>query len=290
MPLPAITPTGVSTPFVYPGYSARGLGWAGIPAVAGLPPYTNPPIIWELPPQLSGNNLVLAIIASGGANWGGCQVWASIDNMTYGEIGLIPADTVQGFVTVDFPVGSDPDTVNTLSIDVTESLGSILPATTQQADYDLSLARVGAELIGYSNATLTSAYNYNLDTYIRRGQYGTAITDHPINDTYGRVDANMFTRQYPANMIGATLYFKFPAYNPSGFQLQSLSSVPFYIYTLTGIGITPVGVLGCAVDTVLAGGASEDWGLLGSVISSNCDWGLLGSTPVLGVDMGVIGT
>lgn len=238
MSLPPITPSGVSTAFGYPVYSSRGPGIAGVPGVSGLPPDTNPPIIWEMPPALSGNNLTLAIIASGGTNWGGCQVWASIDNATYGEIGLIPGGSDQGFVTADFPVGTDPDTTDTLSIDLTESLGTLLSATMAQADYDLSLAIVGDELISYTTANLTATYMYDLTTYIRRGQYGTTIADHPIGDTFGRIDANMLTRQFPANLIGATLYLKFPSYNPSGYQLQDLADVPYYTYTLTGVGLS----------------------------------------------------
>ena len=72
----SIVPIGVGTAALYPRLAAAGS------AVDSLtePGNTNPPIIFEPPTVLSGGTCEVWLIASGGSDWGGCQVWISIDN------------------------------------------------------------------------------------------------------------------------------------------------------------------------------------------------------------------
>jgi len=234
MALPPISPTGVATPFLYNTQTqTTGTGIAGQLNVS--PGYTNRPIIFEPPSELSGGFTKVWIIATGStANWGGCGVWVSIDNTTYAPIGTILAGGVQGLLSTAFPSHTDPDNTDTLTVDLTMSRAQLIAGTTQDADAFLTLCYCDHELIAYTAATLTSASNYSLGTHIRRGCYGTTIGAHGASTQFGRITASTFSFDYPENLVGDTIYFKFPAFNIWGGGAQALSDVTAVPYTLVG--------------------------------------------------------
>src|SRR6516164_442548 len=234
MALPPISPSGVSTAFIYPRQTtSTGTGLTQV--LSAAPGFTNPPIIFEPPFPLTNGDLLVWIIASGASvNWGGCTVYVSVDNTTYAPIGTILAGAVQGLLTATFPSGADPDTTNTLSVDLTMSRSQLIAGTTQDADDFLTLCYCDHELIAYTAATLTSAYNYSLGTHIRRGCYGTTIGAHGASTQFGRITASTFSFDYPENLVGDTIYFKFPAFNIWGGGAQALSDVTAVPYTLVG--------------------------------------------------------
>ena len=238
MSLPPISPSGVFTAFLYPVQTSKGSGYVGV--TSANPGMVNAPIIFEPPSALTGGDLLVWIIATGqSANFGGCQVWASVDDTTYGQIGTILAGQIQGVLTALFPSGSDPDTTNTLMVDLSESAGQLIAGTTTDADDFVTLCYVDGELAAYSAATLTSLAHYSLGSYLRRGCYGSAIGAHASGSQFGRIIGSTFSQQFPANLAGKTVYFKFPAFNTFGAQLQPLSAATAYSYTLTGIGLEP---------------------------------------------------
>lgn len=238
MALSSVVPSGVSTAFLYGNQVGGGPGYTDI--VGAPPPDINPPIFYEPDCALSGNRLLLWIVITGPApNFGGAQVWASADGTTYGQLGGVGQGGVQGILTANFPSGSDPDTVNTLSVNTFESAGVITPGSTTDADLGITLGYVNGgspELIGYSAATLTSPFNYNLDTYIRRGMFGSAIGSHSSGDNFALLNQNVFSYEYPAQLIGRTISFKFPSFNTVGGSLQDIAFSTVYTYTLTGVG------------------------------------------------------
>jgi hypothetical protein len=234
MPLDPINPTGVFTAWPTPVDASAGAGIAEV--LAQDPGDTNPPIIFEPGPVLSGDSTIIWIIASGGVNWGGAQVYVSLDGTTYAPIGAIGPGSAQGLLSDTFPSGSDPDTANTLSVDLTMSRGTIVAGTSADADFMIpTLAYCDTELIAFSAATLTSTYNYDLDTYIRRGCYDTTIASHASGTQFAWI-RSPFSYEYPSSLIGSTIYFKFPAFNKLGANLQDLADCVAYPYTLTGIG------------------------------------------------------
>ena len=199
----SILPIGVGTASLYPRLAAAGS------AVDTLtdPGDTNPPIIFEPPAALSGGAREVWLIASGGPDWGGCQVWISLDNATYALAGTIYRGARQGTLTVNLPSHPDSDDTSTLSVDLTQSKGQLLSGTQADADNLLTLCYVDGELISYQNATLIAAYRYDL-TYLRRGVYGTAINAHPTDSNFARFgpsDPSLFQYRYPGNFVGQTL-------------------------------------------------------------------------------------
>ena len=242
-----ITPIGVGTAALYPRLAMAG---SAVDTLAD-PGNTNPPIIFEPPAALSGGALEVWVIASGGADWGGCQVWISSDNATYALAGTIYRGGRQGTLTANLPSQADPDGTNTLSVDLTQSQGQLLSGTLADADNFVTLCYCDGELVSYQTATLTSAYHYDL-TYLRRGVYGTPINAHSSGSNFARFgpnDPSLYRYRYPGNFVGHTIYVKLPAFNTFGQSLQGLSGLTADTYTLTGAGgvaavIVPIQFLG----------------------------------------------
>jgi len=157
MALPPVFPSGVATAFLYPRQTTSTGTGIGSQTQAD-PGNTNPPIIFEPPSALSGGDLEVWIIATGmNANWGGCQVWASVDNTGYARIGTILLGGIQGLLTATFPYHADPDSTNALKVDLTLSNGTLVAGTTTDADDFLTLCYCDGELIAYSAMARRSA-------------------------------------------------------------------------------------------------------------------------------------
>ena len=271
-----ITPIGVGTAVLHSKQSSAG---------AALDPFvasgnTNTPIVFEPPSGLTGGALEVWIIASGGADWGGCQLWISTDGNTYGLAGNIYRGARQGVLTASLPAAADPDTTDTLAIDLTESQGQLLSGTQADADSSVTLCICDNELVSYETATLTAAYKYSL-TYLRRGVYATAIAAHAAGARFARFgpnDPSLFRYTYPASFVGQTIYLKLPGFNIFGQALQELSAVSADSYTLLGTG-------GVSLDVIaaLAVGVDQDWGIVGTSVVGQAD--LASITAVTGYDI-----
>lgn len=207
-------------------------GAGAAPNYNDAPPNTNPPIIFGAPVALAQGGLALWLAASGNGNWGGCDVWVSFDGNTYRNVGRITGPARQGVLTAAFSSGSDPDTTDTLAVDLTMSGGTLLSGTQQDADLGHTLCYVDGELVSYEAATLTGTNQYSLGTYLRRGQYGTAIKAHLSGTPFARLDSGIFEFDYTKDQIGKTISIKLPAFNIYGGGQQSLAQVNAVSITL----------------------------------------------------------
>ena len=258
-------PAGVATSAAYAVQSTTN----GAPDNSIAPGPVNTPIIFEPPGELSGA-LQLWMLASGSnpANWGGCYVWASFDGASYQQIGQIVAGSAQGVLSAALPsVSSSPsgpsiDTTNTLSVDLTESAGTLLGASVLDAQNGVTLCTVGGELLAYENAVLTATSEYNL-TYLVRGLFGTqgSIANHPIGTPFGRVDGGVLKYTYTNVQIGATVYLKFQSFNIFGGALEDISTDTVYTYTLGGTP-TPSAL------TVVSSGLTQPTGALSLTLAA----------------------
>lgn len=194
------------------------------------PPNTNAPVFYTPSSEVAGNKLVGYLMASGGADWGGCDVWVSSDNTTYALAGRITGGSRMGVLTAALGANPDPDLTDTLSVDLTESLGTMESVTQNDADQNHTLCYVDGELISYETATLTSSNHYSL-TYLRRGRYGSPITSHAIGSQFVRMDGSQFDIDFTAVQIGKPFYVKLPAFNLWEAGLQDLSTVSSYSFT-----------------------------------------------------------
>jgi hypothetical protein len=193
----------------------------------------NAPVIFE-PPDALGSGLYVWMGASGGVNWGGADVWISENNNTYKNIGRITNPSRQGILSTSLPYHIDPDTTDTLSVDMTMSRTQLLSGTQADADNYNTICYVDEELISYETATLTGTNLYDL-TYLRRGVYGTTIKQHNQTSQFMRIDQNaLFSYPFTIADTNKTLYIKFTSINIYGGGEQSLADVSPFMYTIKG--------------------------------------------------------
>ena len=206
----------------------------------------NPPLIFEPPPEITDTGLEIWLAISGGAEWGGCNVYVSSDGDTYRLIGQKRGPSRQGVLTAALPAGLDPDLANSCSVDLSEGFGQLLAGTEADADAMHTLCWIagdggaGGELIAYQQATLTAPYRYDLGAsggapgYLRRGAYGTVIAAHAAGAGFARLDPGIFTVPYSKDQIGRTIFIKLASFNLWGGGLQSLGEVAAIAYKLQG--------------------------------------------------------
>lgn len=183
---------------------------------------------------------------SGGANYGGCEIWVSDDNSTYRRVDKFVGNSRVGVTTSQINVQTDPDSTTTLGVNLSQSLGALTSGTGTDANLSNTLCYIGpatggGELISYTTAALISANQYNL-TGLRRGAYGSPIQQLPSGSSFLRCDNVVFRTEFPPEYRGRPLYFKFLAFNQFGAAMQSLADVTPYTYTLNQrwAGVSPV--------------------------------------------------
>ena len=106
----------------------------------------------------------------------------------------------------------------------------------------------GYELMAYATATLTSASNYRLQATgsgneLRRSIFNApsssgAGVDHPAGSRFAVLSPSgmgILKVSMPAVYVGQELFFKFLSFNTFGAAIQSLTDVPAYSYTPTGV-------------------------------------------------------
>jgi hypothetical protein len=248
---------------------------------------TNAPIVFEPPPGLTGGANEVWIIATGGPDWGGCQVWVSSDGDTFALAGTLYRGGRQGVLSAPLAAHGDPDTAGTLAVDLGESRGQLLSGTRADADNFVTLCYCGGELVSYQTATLTGPSRYDL-SYLRRGLYGSAVAAHATGTPFGRFgpnDPSLFRYAYPTSFVGQAVYLKLPAFNVFGQQLQSLSALSSHAYSLLGTGSNP---LDNPLLSGLAAGLAEDWGTVGSGVVNSADLASVAIATGLAIDLGAV--
>ncbi len=220
-----------------------------------LPGNVNTPAVVEPDSAFTGHKQKLIIAASGGDNWGGCNVHISFDRMAYSKIGEITNAARQGVLTANLASHADPDAVNTLSVDTTQSASSASPVTHDDADQLRTLSLIASqpvlsggayimptdgELLAFGDVAATGTYTADL-TYLRRGAYGSAAAAHLTGDQFTIIDVlgvegSSVLYELPPQYIGLPIYFKLASFNLFGLSTQDLSTCVEYRYTPSGAG------------------------------------------------------
>jgi hypothetical protein len=187
------------------------------------------PVFFEAPVERTETGLEIYVAVRGqSANWGGCSLWVSLDNLTYKRVGRVDGPTRYGTVASAIAGGN---------IAVQGVQGDLLSGSSADADNDATLCYLGGatpEYVSYQTATLTGAGAYTLNT-LRRGRFGTTQTPHAAGDAFVRVDQAV-GRSGPLDLtlIGKTVWFKFTSFNIYQSAEQSIADVPAYSYSITG--------------------------------------------------------
>lgn len=229
-------PLGASSPALYTTGSGQGTGtnYGADPGNVNTPFFINPP--YFLTP--SGQELWMAVSADS-QFWGGCTVYASLDNVDYAPIGTIFNKARYGVSSgsITNNSGNINDTTNTLAVDLDTSNGELISTDAAGLAAYVTLSAIqtsatsGLELISYQTATLTSGYAYNIST-MKRGVYGTTIQSHASNSQFIRLDDAIFKWLVPSTFIGQLTYFKFVSTNVFGTVTQDITSCTAYSTTI----------------------------------------------------------
>ena len=191
--------------------------------------------------------------------------------------GTIVLPARQGVLTAALPIfnGTNPDTADTLAVNMAKSGGVLASATAIDAQLTGTLSIVDGELLSYQTATLTAADNYSLTT-MYRGLYGTVAAPHSAGAPFARLDSAVFEYDLPPQYVGQTLYIKLQSFNVFGGGVQELSSCTAYTYTPSGVAIDHPAARALLVST------SMDFGLVTASVGTTDDFG---SPPSLFVEL-----
>ncbi|QBQ98165.1 phage tail protein [Paraburkholderia pallida] len=196
----------------------------------------NDPVIFNAPLSLTNEVPEVWIAAAGNAsNWSGCDVWVSLDGVTYARVGSITSPARYGAITD--AIGEDADRFD---VDMTMS-GGVLQGGDAQMNATLSWC--GGELVSFTRATLTQDSKYTLEGVLR-GRVRTARAMHPVMTRFVRIDSSIFRYQVPEWFIGSAVYLKFPSRNMTGGGTQSLDEVDPYLHEIRVANTLPGGMLG----------------------------------------------
>lgn len=207
------------------------------------PGNVNAPIIFEPPLELTDGKNQVWVAVSGGINWGGCNVWASLDNTTYEMIGTIYGSARYGQLVTAINVD---DTAFQIELNTVSQMFS---GTLEDAQADQTLCKLGDEYLNYQVATLNGTSLYTLSEVLR-GRFDDAQS-HNIGEPFVRLDKAIFEHAYNQNLIGNQIFLKFTSFNGLEQKEQTLDEVSAYSYTLTGG--RPSGVKGFSLQSPFVG-------------------------------------
>jgi hypothetical protein len=252
----------------------------------------NNPLLYQPPTSLTGGVAQVWAGASPQAHgsstqWGGCNIYASLDGTTYAEVATIKQPIAQGVLSAYLPVaiaGSDP--TNTLSVNLAMSSGVLAGVDPTSASLGVTMSLIDNELISFTDATLTAANAYNL-TGLYRGMSGSAPAAHATGSPFARLDTSVLaTYTIPAGITGQTVYFKFQSFNAFGGGEQDLSDCAVYQITIGSAGTAnPIAIqlqTGSPVDLGAVSDApviTDDFGGVAAAVGSVIDLGNFGVVP-----------
>lgn len=194
------------------------------------------PVIFEGPVELSVSNdsLDIWIASGGGANYGGCEIWMSVDDATYRQVGQINGTSRIGTLQSTLPAHTDTGFAagDAVSVQLLAG-GQMLSGTLDDVMLLNTLCYAGGEFFAYQGATLTAAGAYTL-SQLNRGAYRSKPIAHDAGEPFVRIDDTVAKIALTSDYIGKTVYVKLLAYNKFGGGRQSLSDVAATSYLVTG--------------------------------------------------------
>ncbi|MCU4378840.1 phage tail protein [Acinetobacter haemolyticus] len=207
------------------------------------PGNVNAPVIFEPPLDLTSGKNQIWVATSGGINWGGCNVWASLDNATYEMIGTMYGSARYG--TLVSAIDAD-DTAMQVQLNTSSQMFS---GTLEDAEVDATLCKIGDEYVNYIDANLDGSGLYTLSGLLR-GRFDDEQA-HNSGEPFVRIDRAIFEYDFNLNLIGKQVYLKFTSFNGLEQKEETLDEVNAYSYTITGG--RPSGVKGLSLQSAFEG-------------------------------------
>lgn len=220
-------PVGIATPALF----SAATGSSGNLALNVDPGDVATPVVFEAPGRFVTTGLAVWVAVTGiDTNWGGANVYASVDGTGYQLIGTTDGGARYGQLMEDINTASG----GSADVQLTGMGGQLLSGSSADAEAMSTLILIGDEFCSYTTSTLAAANRYTL-TGLVRGQAGSTATLHLAGDRFVRVDERIVKSQaLDKSMIGKTIRLKFCSFNRYGRALQSLADVAEYSYTIGG--------------------------------------------------------
>ena len=243
--------------------------------------YANPGnvevVMFEATSRLTGyvgNTIYIGAVGTS-SNYGSCNVWVSRDNTNFEEVGTIQSPARLGVLHSTFASGSDPDTTNSLVIDMAENCPALVAGSTADADNSVTLCFVDGEYIAYSAMALSGQQQYTGSGYIRRGLFGTTISSHAAGSLFMRLDQSIFKYQYDPTWAGQTLYFKFQPVNAFGNSAVPLANLTSTSFTVPGKNPGTVEASsGLVIANTANGAGSLGWTPIATTTDAQVNYGI----------------
>lgn len=254
------------------------------------PSSVNAPLIFEPSAAVVGATPQVWIAASGGTGgiadpyWGGCQVWVSLDDVTYTLIGTITGAASMGLLAASLAVysGMAPDNTHTLSVNCAESGAQLVSVPSSIAAAGGNACWCEGEILSFTNATLVTGNQYAL-TGLYRGLKSSPVTAHGLGAQFCVLDAAIFKYDLPASYFGKMIYLKLPSFNIWGKALQDISTLTAYSHTVSGTGVS---LASNGIFSALVAGQIFDCGFAGTTVSALADCGLTNTTSIGIINLG----
>lgn len=207
-----------------------------------VPASVNPPYFFQLPPYPT---VLYISVTNTDPNYGGCQIWASVDGETYKNMGKYYGKPAQGAVSQNFTKGDTE-----IYIDMSVSKKTLSSVSDVLYEITPNYLVVNGEAIKYKNVQLVSTNVYKVKN-LTPAQFSTTESDHSsgensvviyqpesdgtfyTNESFG-VTSPVISVKLPQSYLGFTIYFKFLSFNIYGKGMQELEDVPAYPYTIGG--------------------------------------------------------
>lgn len=186
------------------------------------PSDTHAPFIYKMPESQA----VGIAVCGADTNWGGCDVWISVDNLSYEYLGSINAPSRYGQLLTDLSTDG-----NSIDVELFDKSLQLLSVSEQAAQNNAAPVKIGNEWLSYQTAELIGTGQYRLSN-LSRGIYGTAAQNHNVNDLFVRYDTANFSYNYIKTEEGKTFYLKLPAKNVFGKAVQDLAECSVYQFTV----------------------------------------------------------
>ena len=168
-------------------------------------------------------------------DWGGCDVYASTKDGSYELHGRHNQSSNFGYITTAMTTSSTSVTVQFTNVSTVD----IVTGSADDAANCLTDIWINGECMAYTGSTLVDVNKYTL-TGLIRGKYGTAVSAHAINDGFALLDGSLFCIQLTRNLLGKTLYLKFPSFNTFSNNYQELADLNYYNHVVRSYDIPNV--------------------------------------------------
>lgn len=203
------------------------------------------PVIFEAPIEHTVTGLELYIAVSGStADWGGCRIWVSYDDLTYREMDTVYGGARYGSLRAGLAAGVG----GVAQVQLAGQGGQLISASAEDVANDATLCWVGdtsgGEYFAYQTASLVATNQYDLGT-LWRGRFTNPTPARSTGAQFVRLDqAIAKSGSLPLDLIGKPLYFKFTSFNVYGGGEESLADVTAVTYTVPGYqaGLPPSAV------------------------------------------------